>query len=128
MTQRAKWMASTIAEVFGINEYDVTLFTVPQFKKTFEDFFEGTGPDRILVYYQCQYKVNTETGEIQEFNQAHKEFFVTDGEKIKLKGKGVYFLRTKRGEKVSQSIYCDDSVIFGEVSEHSVKTLNFLVK
>lgn len=127
MTQRAKWMAATIAEVFGINEYDVTLFSVPQFKNLFDEFFEGVGSDRILVYYQCKYQVNTETGEIQELNQGHKEFSVTDGEKIKLKGKSVYFLRTKRGEKVNQSIYCDDSVVFGEVSEHSVKTLNYLV-
>jgi hypothetical protein len=94
-------MAATIAEVFGINEYDVTLFSVPQFKHTFDEFFEGVGPDRILVYYQSQFKVHPETGEIQEYNQGHKEFFVTDGEKIKLKGKCVYFLRTKRGEKVS---------------------------
>jgi hypothetical protein len=59
-------MVSTVAEVFGINEYDVTLFTVAQFKKTFDEFFDGEGPDRILVYYQSQYKVSTETGEIQE--------------------------------------------------------------
>lgn len=98
-------MAQTIADVFGISEYDVTLFSVPQFKTTFDEFFDGAGPARLLVYYQSQYKVNTETGEVQEYNPGHKEFFVTDGEKIKLKGKGVFFLRTTPPhQKVSTSI------------------------
>lgn len=67
LTPRAKWMAQTIAEVFGVYEYDdnlVKLFTAGASKSAFDAFFEGRGPARVFVYYQSQYKVNTETGEI----------------------------------------------------------------
>jgi len=52
---------------------------------------------------------------------------VTDGEKIKLKGKGLYFIRVKRSEKINMSIANDDNCLFGEISEHSVKTLDYLI-
>jgi hypothetical protein len=37
-------------------------------------------------------------GEIQDYG-GHKEFAVTDGEKVKLKGKGLYFVRTTKPGK-----------------------------
>jgi hypothetical protein len=97
----------------------------------FDNFFSGEGSNRILIYYQTQYKV-TESGEIKDYG-GHKEFFVTDGEKIKLKGKGVYFLRVDNegtGDKpkaINQSGTHDDDVLFGEVSEHSVTSLNIII-
>jgi len=95
MTTRAKWMAATIADVFGIGEFDaVEVFRNANFKSIFDNFFEGQGSPRILIYYQNQYKI-TESGEVKEYH-GNKEFFVTDGEKIKLKGKGAYFLRTTK--------------------------------
>jgi len=94
-------MASTVADVFGIGEFDaVEIFRNPSFKSVFDTFFEGLGSPRILIYYQTQYKV-TESGEVKDYG-GHKEFFVTDGEKIKLKGKGVYFLRcSKQGKPIN---------------------------
>jgi hypothetical protein len=53
---------------------------------------KGTGPAHLFIYYQKPYKV-TDQGEIEEYRGGRDEFFVTDGEKEKLIGKGVYFLR-----------------------------------
>lgn len=53
---------------------------------------KGNGTNRIFVYYQIPYKI-VDSGEIHDVG-SHQEFFVTDGEKVKLKGKGVYFIRT----------------------------------
>lgn len=125
-TNRGKWMIETMKEVFHeADPFEITnLFT--NFKEYFERFFDGTGPDRILIYHQHKYKI-LDSGEIQDIDTGHKEFFVTDGDKIKLKGKGMYFVRAKSGEKISQTAASDDNVLFGEISEHSVKTLNFLI-
>lgn len=128
MTTRAKWMAQTIADVFeGVTETDgVEVLRNPSFKKMFDDFFAGQGPVRILVYYQTQYKI-TDSGEIKDYG-GHKEFFVTDGEKIKLKGKGLYFLRcTDHGKAINPNNANDSEVLFGEISEHSVTSLNVII-
>jgi len=128
MTTRAKWMAQTIADVFeGVTETDgVEVLRNPSFKKMFDDFFAGVGPVRILVYYQTQYKI-TDSGEIKDYG-GHKEFFVTDGEKIKLKGKGLYFLRcTDPGKAINPNNANDSEVLFGEISEHSVTSLNVII-
>lgn len=101
------------------------MFRNPQFKKTFDNFFAGSGPNRVFVYYQTQYKI-TDSGDIKEYG-GHKEFFVTDGEKIKLKGKGCYFLRVNGEKAVSLNGTDDQQVLFGEVSEHSVKSLNHII-
>jgi len=58
---------------------------------------------------------------------SHKEFFVTDGEKVKLKGKGLYFVRTTKDKPVKVDIASDDQVLFGEISEHTVTTLNTMI-
>jgi len=53
---------------------------------------------------------------------------VTDGEKIKLKGKGVYFLRTTpAGRAVNLNSASDNEILFGEVSEHMVTSLNTII-
>jgi hypothetical protein len=66
-------------------------------------------------------------GEIQDVG-SHKEFFVTDGEKVKLKGKGLYFVRTTKPDKaVNQNQTSDNEVLFGEISEHTVTTLNTMI-
>jgi len=122
-------MLDTIGDVFHEAErYDINkLFEKAEFKEYFERFFDGTGPDRILIYYQCKYRILPDTGELQDYDQNHKDFFVTDGEKIKLKGKGMYFVRVNSGQKINANVGSDDNVLFGEISEHSVKTLNFLI-
>lgn len=127
LSQRASWMASNIADSFGIQEYDaVEVFRLPQFTTLFEDFFAGKGSDSIFVYYQVPYKIN-ESGDIQYLNSP-KEFFVSTGEKIKLVGKGCYFLRTSEpGKKVNEANATDSHVLFGQISEHSVYSLNTII-
>jgi len=94
-------MASVISDVFQIGEYDaLEVFRNQQFMPLFEGFFSGSGDSRIFVYYQTQYKI-TDGGEIQDYGGS-KEFFVTNGEKVKLKGKGCYFVRmTKPGRPIN---------------------------
>lgn len=58
---------------------------------------KGTGPPRLFIYYQQAYKI-TESGEIHEYN-GQNEFSVSDGENVKLLGKGVYFLRCTAKDK-----------------------------
>lgn len=120
-----QWIAQKISVVFNVEEYDASdIFKNPQFKPIWDDFFAGTGNPRILVYYQTQYKI-TDSGEIKDFgNPNHKEFFVTDGEKIKLKGKGIYFLRTKEQGK---TVVSDTDVLFGEISESSITSLDVII-
>lgn len=67
-----------------------------------------------------------ESGDIQYFNSP-KEFFVTDGEKVKLNEKGCYFIRNTGGKKVNESAPYDSTVLFGEISEHSVYSLNTII-
>jgi dynein heavy chain len=91
-----------------------------------DDFFKGVGPQRIFVYYQTQFKIS-ESGEIQDLG-GHDEFFVSDGEKIKLKGKGVYFVRTTpAGKQINLNSANDNEVLFGEISEHTVTSLNTII-
>jgi dynein heavy chain len=53
---------------------------------------------------------------------------VTDGESIKLRGKGIYFIRTTpHGKPVSPNGTHDNEVLFGEISEHIVPTLNIMI-
>ena len=127
MTARAKWMASVIADVFQIGEYDAyEVFKNDVNKQMLEDFQKGAGPARIFVFYQTQHKI-TESGDIIELG-GHKEFFVTDGEKLKLKGKGVYFVRTTpQGKPVSAGNTNDNEVLFGEISEHTVTSLDTVI-
>jgi len=51
----------------------------------------GTGPPQLFVYHQPEQKI-MESGEVKA-TSTHADFFVTDGDGIKLLGKGVYFLR-----------------------------------
>jgi dynein heavy chain len=127
MTQRAKWMASTIADIFQVQEIDVMeIFKNPEFKPLFDNFYAGVGPARLLIYYQTNYKI-TETGEIKDYG-GHKEFFVSDGEKLKLKGKGAYFIRcTPQGKAMNTNANNDGEVLFGEVSEHSMTSMNVII-
>lgn len=74
------------------------------------------------------YTIN-EAGEVEDVKGAHKpQFYVTDGEKEKLRGKGVYFMRcTPAGKGVNPTGQNDNEVLFGEISEHTVITLNTMV-
>jgi hypothetical protein len=89
---------------------------------------KGTGPAHLFVYYQMPYTIN-EAGEVEDVKGAHKpQFYVTDGEKEKLRGKGVYFMRcTPPGKGVNSTGQNDNEVLFGEISEHTVITLNTMV-
>jgi hypothetical protein len=51
---------------------------------------------------------------------------ITDGEKVKLLGKGLYFLRANivDDKPINTNVESDDNILFGEVSEHSITTLN----
>jgi hypothetical protein len=56
------------------------------------------------------------------------EFVVTDGDGVKLRGKGVFFMRnTKPGTAINQTATNDEQVLFGEISEHTVSVLKTLV-
>ena len=126
MTPRAKWMAAQIADAFGLGEYDAMEVFKGSSQTLFDAFFKGNGPARIFVYYQTPYKI-TESGELVDTG-GHKEFQVTDGEKVKLKGKGVYFLRNTNNDKpINPQGTNDNDVLFGEISEHTVTSLNTII-
>ena len=50
------------------------------------------------------------------------------GEGVKLRGKGVYFMRnTKAGQAINAQGTTDEQVLFGEVSEQSVSVLKTFI-
>lgn len=50
------------------------------------------------------------------------------GEKERLKGKGIYFVRTTPpGKPVNPNGSNDNEVLFGEISEHTVTSLNVII-
>jgi hypothetical protein len=50
------------------------------------------------------------------------------GEKEKIKGKGLYFVRTTPPHKaVNPNNGNDNEVLFGEISEHTVTSLNIII-
>lgn len=96
-------------------------------KPILETWFKGVGTAHIFIYYQKPYRLNDQ-GECVEPANSREEFFITDGEKLKLKGKGVYFMRcTPPGKPISQNGTNDNEVLFGEINEHTVFTLNTVV-
>jgi dynein heavy chain len=52
---------------------------------------------------------------------------VSHGDKIKLHDKGVYFLRTTDEKGVTLNVGSDNQVLFGQISEHSVYSLNTII-
>ena len=89
-------------------------------------WLNGTGPPQLFVYYQPPQKI-MENGEVKVLN-ARDEFTVTDGDGIKLLGKGVYFLRClPAGQAVNDKNAYDSEVLFGEVSDNSVLSLNAMM-
>lgn len=53
---------------------------------------------------------------------------MSDGEKIKLKGKGVYFVKTTEpGRPINLNNANDNEVLFGEISAHTVTSLNTII-
>jgi hypothetical protein len=114
-----------------------------------ENWIKGTGPAHIFIYFQKPYKTNEQTGETTEIPGSTDQFFVTDGkfnlkpylnmtaklltifagEKEKIKGKGVYFMRctVPPGKPITTTGTNDNEVLFGEISEHTVFTLNTIV-
>lgn len=103
MSNRANWMNSLVAKAFGVSEHVSNCVFIGQGKREyFDNWMDGQGPPHMFIYYQAQYKI-TDQGEIKDqYSNASPEFFVTDGEKLKLRGKGVYFLRTtKPGQPIN---------------------------
>jgi len=94
-----------------------------------ENWIKGTGPAHIFIYFQKPYKTNELTGETSEIQGSTDQFFVTDGEKEKIKGKGVYFMRctVPPGRPITTTGTNDNEVLFGEISEHTFFTLNTIV-
>jgi hypothetical protein len=69
----------------------------------------------------------TDSGEIYDY-PGREELYVTDGEREKLKGKGIYFYRTTPADKpVNPNSSNDGDVLFGEISEHTVTSLNVII-
>jgi hypothetical protein len=91
-----------------------------------DSFFKNTGPTHIFVYYQPQYTISPDNNEVKIQNNSTRDFLITDGEKVKLLGKGLYFLRANivDDKPINVNTESDDSILFGEVSEHSITTLN----
>lgn len=55
---------------------------------------------------------------------------MSDGEKVKLKGKGLYFVRTTDPDSlkdISKAAGNDNDVLFGEISQHTVTSLNTVI-
>lgn len=55
---------------------------------------------------------------------------MSDGEKVKLKGKGLYFVRTTEADSqkdISKAAGNDNDVLFGEISQHTVTSLNTVI-
>lgn len=125
LSARVKWMASIIADVFSIGEYEAhELFRNPKHAQVFDGFLKGTGQGRVFVYYQTAYKI-TESGDYIDYPNTREEFYVTDGEKEKLKGKGIFFYRTTPvGKPVNPNGTNDNEVLLGEISEHTITSLN----
>ena len=46
---------------------------------------------------------------------------------MKLKGKAVYFMRCTQGKAINPIATNDSEVLFGEVSEHAVYSLNTII-
>lgn len=120
-------MSSIIVDCFNVGVMEAQeIFRNPHYTPLLDEFFRGTGPARIFVYYQNQYRVS-ESGEVVEYG-THKEFVVSDGEKVRLKGKGLYFVRaTPPGKPINPNGQFDSEVLFGEISEHTVTALNTII-
>ena len=124
MTPRARWMANVMADVFNVSEGEATeALNRDNGPQLLENFFKGAGSAYVFVYYQAPYRIVEETGEIRETSST-KEFVITDGEKVKLKGKGLYFLRCNLDKPINVNGTNDNEVLVGEVSKHSVTALN----
>ena len=53
---------------------------------------------------------------------------IVSGDGVKLRGKGVYFLRnTKPGSPINPQGTNDEQVLFGEISEHTVGVLKTVI-
>lgn len=118
-------MASIIADSFKIGEYDTRLAFLGQHKQLWEDFVLGVGNSWIFVFYQAPSGANSK-GENNGSSSGSNEFIVSNGETIKLHGKGLYFVRTTEpGNLKDVSLGTDDGdVIFGEISENFVTAFN----
>lgn len=93
-------MASVISDVFSVGpiEAQEALMREPAFQ-LLDSFFKNTGPTHIFVYHQPQYTISPDNNEIKIQNNSQKEFLITDGEKVKLLGKGLYFLRANLADE-----------------------------
>ena len=50
------------------------------------------------------------------------------GETKKLKGKGIFFLRTVPSDKtINLNVASDNDILFGEISEHTIHSLNTII-
>ena len=106
-------------------------------KNILDNWFKGTGPAHLFIFYQKPYKKN-ESGDLVEVPGSREEFTITDGKRnsnltffagdnMKLKGKAVYFMRCTQGKAINPTATNDSEVLFGEVSEHAVYSLNTII-
>ena len=124
MSTRANWMAQVVSDAFGVSVPEAQeALTSKEGQRLLERFCAGEGASHVFVYYQKPYRIDDETGEVRDLS-SQQEFVVTDGSNVKLRGKGLYFVRTSSEKPINEKVANDDEVLFGEVSEQSVTALN----
>ena len=107
-SNRLAAMTELIAASFRLPEYECQPFDKQNYRQLFDKWAAGQGAAHLFVYYQKPYRV-TEQGDIEVSERQPHEFIVTDGNNIKLRGKGVFFMRnTKPGVKINETVVSDD--------------------
>ena len=117
-----------MSAAFDVPSHSVQEHTIQheKFAPMIKAWLNGTGPPQLFVYYQPPQRMN-DAGEIVNTSD-HYQMFVTDGEGLKLTGKGAYFLRClPPGQPINDKAQYDAEVLFGEVHPNSVQTLNTLI-
>lgn len=124
MSTRANWMAQVVSDAFDVSVPEAQeALNSKDGQRLLERFFAGDGLSHVFVYYQKPYRIDDDTGEVRDLS-SQQEFVITDGSNIKLRDKGIYFVRTNTEKPINEKMANDDDVLFGEVSEQSVTALN----
>lgn len=117
-TTRGKWMFKSIQGAFQIDP-NSRMINADEFfnqnlqnRKALEDFLNGEGAPRLLIYYQPEPNEDGDMGGITE----NKLLLVTGDVNVKLENKAVYFLRTTPPGKPVNTEKIDNEVLFGEVT------------
>lgn len=92
----------------------------PQNKAILENFLNGQGPHRLMVYYQAD--TGDETYMQEGLNE--EKLILTNGENVKLEKKGVFFIRnTEPGVPAKVDKIDSNDVLFGEISPETLEQL-----